>query len=100
MEVTKNETTEDREGRDGRIRTSRQTEWVVSSGGEFIASFKTRKEAVGYVERTGNIVTTSIGDEAAAKARRKANRAAKDDLMRSLGLIKVKGAVSGKTYWE
>lgn len=28
------------------------------------------------------------------------NRRAKDDLMVSCGLVKVRGAVSGKTYWE
>lgn len=33
----------------------------------------------------------------AQKAR---ERRQKDDLMRSLGLTKVKGAVSGDTYWE
>ena len=27
-------------------------------------------------------------------------RKEKDDAMRSLGLTKVKGSVSGKTYWE
>jgi len=37
-------------------------------------------------------------DVKAAAAARK--RRENDDLMRSLGLTKVKGAVSGKTYWE
>ncbi len=30
----------------------------------------------------------------------RANAKQKDELMKSLGLTKVKGAVSGKTYWE
>lgn len=30
----------------------------------------------------------------------KANRIEKDEIMKDMGLIKVKGAVSGKTYWE
>jgi len=28
------------------------------------------------------------------------NRASQDDCLRSLGLVKVKGAVSGRIYWE
>jgi len=37
-------------------------------------------------------------DVKAAKAAR--NRREKDELMRDLGLVKVRGAVSGKTCWE
>lgn len=33
------------------------------------------------------------------KARRRTNRAAREDAMRSLGLVKVRGALGG-TYWE
>lgn len=33
------------------------------------------------------------------KAKRRAARKAKDEVMRSLGLVKVKGALGG-TYWE
>lgn len=35
-----------------------------------------------------------------AKRRRKISRKEKDDLMASLGLTKVRGAVSGKIYYE
>lgn len=30
----------------------------------------------------------------------KANRQSKDDVIKSLGMVKVKGEVSGKIYWE
>jgi len=36
----------------------------------------------------------------ARNRRASANRKARDDAMRSLGLVKCKGAVSGRTYWE
>ena len=36
----------------------------------------------------------------AAAKRARQNRKVRDDLMESIGLTKVKGAVSGKTYWE
>lgn len=38
-------------------------------------------------------------DEGRHKAKAKANRQARDEVMRSLGLKKVKGALGG-TYWE
>lgn len=39
--------------------------------------------------------------EKCEKSRKKARlRAEKDELMRSLGLTKVRGAISGKIYWE
>ena len=34
------------------------------------------------------------------KAAQKADRQAKDQVMRDCGLVKVRGAVSGKVYWE
>lgn len=34
------------------------------------------------------------------RQRANANRKAKDAIMRSMGLTKVRGAVSGRTYWE
>lgn len=36
----------------------------------------------------------------ARNAKRAAARKERDSLMRSFGLTKVKGSVSGKTYWE
>lgn len=38
--------------------------------------------------------------KAIRNAKARANRKAREDVMRSLGLTKVKGAVSGRTYWE
>ncbi len=38
-------------------------------------------------------------DEARRRLRRNAARRAKDDVMRSLGLVRVRGALGG-TYWE
>ena len=53
---------------------------------------------------TGEKVTEADSPEQYAKIRKSViaavNRKQKDDLMTSLGLTKVKGAVSGKTYWE
>ena len=37
-------------------------------------------------------------DIKAAKSAR--NRREKDELMKSMGLVKVRGSVSGQTYWE
>ena len=34
------------------------------------------------------------------REKRKQARRQRDELMRSLGLIKVRGSVSGRTYWE
>jgi len=34
------------------------------------------------------------------RQRARETRKAKDAIMRSMGLVKVKGAVSGRTYWE
>jgi hypothetical protein len=46
----------------------------------------------------------SAAREVFARAKKNAkannNRRMRDDMMGSLGLTKVKGAVSGKTYWE
>jgi hypothetical protein len=47
----------------------------------------------------------SVEFQQATKARRKtqrasANRSVREDAMRSCGLTKVYGAVSGKVYWE
>jgi hypothetical protein len=36
----------------------------------------------------------------AKRKRAREARRAKDAIMRSMGLVKVKGAVSGRTYWE
>lgn len=38
-------------------------------------------------------------DAKAKRQRRNANRRARDEVMRSLGLVKVRGAMGG-TYWE
>lgn len=41
-----------------------------------------------------------IAKKAAARQRANANRKARDEVMRDMGLVKVRGAVSGRTYWE
>ncbi len=54
--------------------------------------------------KTGEVITEELAPEAYAKIRKNAiasnNRKQKDDTMSSFGLVKCKGAVSGKTYWE
>lgn len=35
-----------------------------------------------------------------ARIRSGRNRAERDDVLRSLGMVKVRGSVSGSTYWE
>ena len=61
-----------------------------------------------YDIRKGQVVETEMGrfstreraeKELARQQRAKANRKAKEDAMRSLGLVKVRGALGG-TYWE
>ncbi len=51
-----------------------------------------------YDPATDDVAATSAKRLKAAKARLR--RKLRDDAMRSLGLVKVKGAVSGRTYWE
>jgi hypothetical protein len=46
---------------------------------------------LGYADKSTN--------EAAKRARARANRKAREEVMKSLGLVKVKGALGG-TYWE
>lgn len=38
--------------------------------------------------------------KALRNAKARANRKVRDQIMRDLGLTKVRGAVSGRTYWE
>jgi hypothetical protein len=50
-------------------------------------------------------VAKSVGQDnvdmiALKKAQAKARRKEREQVMRSLGLVKVRGAVSGRTYWE
>ena len=53
---------------------------------------------------TGETVTEKDNKEQYTAIRKSVitsvNRKARDEAMTSLGLTKVKGAVSGKTYWE
>ena len=53
---------------------------------------------------TGHIIFENENSQEYMTLRKRAianrNRIDKDDMMRSCGLIKVKGAVLGKTYWE
>jgi hypothetical protein len=55
-------------------------------------------------KETGERVTKKDSPEQYAKIRKNVKatlaRKDKDDLMKSFGLVKCKGAVSGKTYWE
>lgn len=56
------------------------------------------------INKTGEVILESAEPTRYADLRKKAqtnsNRAQRDDLLDSLGLKKVRGAVSGKTYWE
>lgn len=62
-----------------------------------------------YTIRNGVVVESDMGrfttkEEAekdlAKRKKRNAARKERDDVMRSLGLTKVRGEVSGRTYWE
>lgn len=54
--------------------------------------------------KTGETVVESENPELYAQLRKKAianiERASRDDCMRSLGMVKTYGSVSGKVYWE
>ena len=54
--------------------------------------------------KTGEVITESenpdLYKELRKRALRNRNNAARDDVLRSLGLTKVRGAVFGKIYWE
>ena len=56
------------------------------------------------INATGEVITELANPSEYLKLRKKAEsaykRRAKNDLMESFGLTRVKGAVSGKTYWE
>lgn len=56
------------------------------------------------VNKTGEVITEQANPELYLELRKKAlvNRSRKnrDDIMTSFGLTKVRGAVSGRTYWE
>jgi hypothetical protein len=52
------------------------------------------------VEDNERLEAAKIVKKDIASKKRNAARKAKDDVYSSLGLTKVKGAVSGKTYWE
>lgn len=68
--------------------------------------FRRNEDNVRYVlnTKTGESVFENIDpvkyQELRKKAISAANRAAKDQAMRDCGLTKVRGAVSGRTYWE
>jgi predicted transcriptional regulator len=52
---------------------------------------------------TENQQTLIKEEEAAARLKREKHnrtRRMRDEALRSLGLVKVRGSVSGKTYWE
>jgi hypothetical protein len=56
-------------------------------------------------KQTDALAVASLEFQKATKERRKtmrasANRSAREDAMRSCGLTKVYGSVSGKVYWE
>lgn len=60
-----------------------------------------------FCEMCGDEIATKDGEnrcadcdgKARASAKRKAQRKAREDVMRSLGLVKVRGAMGG-VYWE
>ena len=56
------------------------------------------------INATGEIINETTNPERyadlAKKAKQALNRKQRDKAMESLGLVKVKGAISGKTYWE
>ena len=56
------------------------------------------------INKTGEIVRESVDLKRYNDLRKKAlnslHRKQRDDLMESCGLTKVRGAVSGKVYWE
>ena len=56
------------------------------------------------INKTGKIVKESEDPEEYMRLRKRAQTNARqrerDDVLRDLGLTKVRGAVSGKTYWE
>jgi len=61
----------------------------------------TIKRGVVLTSENGRFETQEEAErELAKRKRRNASRKERDDVMRSLGLTKVKGAVSGRTYWE
>jgi len=56
------------------------------------------------VNKTGEVITEASNPTEYLSLRKKAvaahQRKAKDSLMEDMGLTKVRGAVSGKIYWE
>ena len=56
------------------------------------------------INKTGEVVVESENPEKYLELRKKAltnlKTAARNEMLSDLGLVKVRGAVSGRTYWE
>ena len=67
---------------------------VAENGNSFVMSHKTAKLAKAYA---ADMLASGVKDAIYLGDRAKKSR---ESLMRSMGLVKVRGAVSGSVYWE